>query len=209
VEHNVRVLSRLQEADVAQLATVEWGIATLLNHKDVGVNTAQVLAHVGAEDSKMLSAISVGNNDCKTHRGILAKECQVGGGDPTWHRDPVGRVGHAALEAVLVSGSKPYTSSTRAAIEISATHDNMILKGDTMAVVMTPRAKAALGLMGESDKYYVIYEPRETWDQEPYCLYGEKTENEAFAEPILRLSFDEVRWIMTERIRLLGGDPTN
>ena len=54
-----------------------------------------------------------------------------------------------------------------------------------MAERMTPRAKAALGLMGESDKYYVIYEPRETWDQEPYCLYGEKTENEVFAEPIL------------------------
>ena len=82
------------------------------------VNSPQILTHVGAEDGKVLAAISVGNNDCKTHKGILAKECQVGGGDPTWHRDPVGRVGHAALEAVLVSGSKPYTSSNPCTIRI-------------------------------------------------------------------------------------------
>ena len=120
-----------------------------------------------------------------------------------------GRVGHTTLEAVLVPGSKPYTSSRRVAIEISAARDNMILKGVNMAKQVTPKAKAALGLMDKSDKYYVIYEPRETWDQEPYCLYGEKAESEPFASPILRLSFDEVRWIMSERIRLLGGEPTN
>jgi hypothetical protein len=49
---------------------------------------------------------------------MLAKECRVGGGDPTRHRDPVGRVGHAALEAVLVPGDKPYTSSNLHAINI-------------------------------------------------------------------------------------------
>lgn len=157
----------------------------------------------------MLSAIAIRDNNGKTHAGDISKGVPGWGRRPNPAQRPGGRVGHTTLEAVLVPGSKPYTSSTRAAIEISATHDNMILKGDTMAERMTPRAKAALGLMGESDKYYVIYEPRETWDQEPYCLYGEKTENEVFAEPILRLSFDEVRWIMTERIRLLGGDPNN
>jgi hypothetical protein len=70
----------------------------------------------------------------------------------------------------------------------------------------TPKARSAFGLMGNTDKYYVVYEPRDTWDQEPYCFYGEKSEDEAYAAPILRLSFDEVRWIMSERILLLGGD---
>ena len=73
---------------------------------------------MGPEDGEVLSTISVRDNQSKTHGGILAKECQVGGGDPTWHRDPVGRVGHAALEAVLVSGSKPYTSSNPCTIRI-------------------------------------------------------------------------------------------
>ena len=70
----------------------------------------------------------------------------------------------------------------------------------------TPKAKSAFALMGDADKYHVVYEPRDTCDQEPYCFYGEKSEDEAYASPILRLSFDEVRWIMSERILLLGGD---
>lgn len=71
------------------------------------------------------------------------------------------------------------------------------------------RAEAALGLMDKSDKYFVIYEPRDVSDLEPYCLYGEQAEKESFAPPILRLTVEEVRWIMTERIRILGGEPTN
>lgn len=76
-----------------------------------------------------------------------------------------------------------------------------------MALGNTPKAKSALALMSNADKYYVVYEPRDTWDQEPYCFYGEKSEDEAYASPILRLSFNEVRWIMSERILLLGGNP--
>ena len=76
------VLTRLQEPDVAQLATIKRGIAPLLNHKDVRVNTAQVLAHVRAEDGKMLSAISVWDNDGKAHGGNFSK------GVPGWGRRP-------------------------------------------------------------------------------------------------------------------------
>lgn len=162
-----------------------------------------------AEDGKVLPSISVGNNDCKAHAADFSAGVPGWGRRPNPAQRPGGRVGHTTLEAVLVPGSKPYTSSKVVAIEISATHDNMISKGDNMAKTITQKAKAALGLMGKSDKYYVIYEPRETWDQEPYCLYGERAENEPYSPPILRLSFDEVRWIMAERIRMLGGDPAN
>ena len=72
---------------------------------------------------------------------------------------------------------------------------------------LTERSKAAFALMGRSDKYYVIYEPREPVDPEPYCLYGEKSEGDEYAPSILRLSFDEVRWIMSERITMLGENP--
>lgn len=74
-------------------------------------------------------------------------------------------------------------------------------------VMITPRSQATVSLMGKSDRYYVIYEPRDTWDHEPYCLYGEIEESQVYPKEILRLSFDEVRWIMSERIRILGGEP--
>jgi hypothetical protein len=83
----------------------------------------------------------------------------------------------------------------------------MILKGELMMSGLTEKSKAAFALMGKSDKYYVIYEPREPIDLEPYCLYGEKSEGDEYASSILRLSFDEVRWIMSERIAMLGGNP--
>jgi hypothetical protein len=50
VENNMRIFLRLQEADVAQLATIKRRIATLLDYKDVRVNAAQIFAHVRAED---------------------------------------------------------------------------------------------------------------------------------------------------------------
>jgi len=73
----------------------------------------------------------------------------------------------------------------------------------------TTRSCAVLGLMGDTDKYYVIYEPQNTDDAEPYSVYGEKLDDSPYILPIFRLSFNEVRWIMAERIRKLGGEPNS
>lgn len=76
-----------------------------------------------------------------------------------------------------------------------------------MIIGLTEKSKAAFDLMGKSEKYYVIYEPRKSIDPEPYCLYGEKSEDDEYASSILRLSLDEVRWIMSERVTMLGQHP--
>jgi hypothetical protein len=74
-------------------------------------------------------------------------------------------------------------------------------------VGQTARAEAAIHLMASSDRYYVIFEPVDDADPEPYCLYdGDKADSNMFVSSIIRLSFQEVRWIMSERIKQLGGE---
>jgi hypothetical protein len=74
-------------------------------------------------------------------------------------------------------------------------------------VGQTARAEAAIHLMASSDRYYVIFEPIDESDLEPYCLYdGDKADSNMFVAAIIRLSFAEVRWIMSERIKQLGGE---